>query len=125
MKRQQKTLWDKVHNSNIFIVILIIALVFSVIQVGKELTSRYQINKEIASLNQELANTQLKKDNLQDLIDYLETDQYVEEQARIQLNLSKSGEKRIDLSFDPQPIDILSPKDGGANWQKWFDYFFK
>lgn len=125
MRRQPKSLWETVHNSNIFIVILIVALALSMIKVGKELTSRYQINKEIANLNQELANTQLKKDKLQDLIDYLETDEYVEEQARMQLNLSKSGEKRIDLSANPQPIDVLAPKDDSANWQKWFNYFFQ
>jgi cell division protein FtsB len=125
MQRKSKSFWGRVYSSNIFIVILIVALILSVLKVGKELARRRQINNEIANLNQQLSATQLHKDKLEDLISYLRTDNYVEEQARLQLNLSKPGEKRVDLSAAPQPLAVKSQADQRANWQKWFDYFFK
>jgi len=125
MKQTKRPLREAVYNSNIFIVILAIALLYSTIKVGKELTRRWQINREIANLSEELSKAQGKKDQLQDLIDYLKTDKYVEEQARLQLNLSKSGEKRVDLSGDNQVIALATEQEDLANWQKWFNYFFK
>ena len=125
MQRKNRPFWGKVYSSNIFIVILIVALVLSILKVGKELTRRHQINKEIANLNQQLSATQLHKDKLDNLISYLKTDDYVEEQARSQLNLSKPGEKRVDLSATPQPLAAEPRVDKRSNWQKWFDYFFK
>ena len=125
MKQTKRPLREAVYNSNIFIVILAIALLYSTIKVGKELTRRWQINREIANLSEELSKAQGKKDQLQDLIDYLKTDKYVEEQARLQLNLSKSGEKRVDLSGDNKVIALATEQEDLANWQKWFNYFFK
>jgi len=69
---------------------------------------------------------QQEKDKLKDLVSYLETDKYVEEQARLQLNLSKPGEKRIDLTTDQenQVVEFKNGEEDLSNWQKWFNYFF-
>lgn len=124
--RQSKSLWHSIYNSNIFIGILLAILVLSILKVGKELARRHQINKEIKYLNQQLADAQLNRDKLQDLISYLESDQYVEEQARSQLNLSKPGEKRVDLSLEPENLpNLTDANDQRSNLRKWFDYFFK
>lgn len=124
--RQSKSLWHSIYNSNIFIGILLAILILSILKVGKELARRHQINKEIRYLNQQLDEAQLNRDKLQDLISYLESDQYVEEQARSQLNLSKPGEKRVDLSLEPENLALQTDaNDNRSNLRKWFDYFFK
>lgn len=125
MNRPKKPFKESIFNSNIFIVILIIALIYSMFKVGKELTRRWQINREITNLTEELTQAQRKKDQLQDLIEYLKTDKYVEEQARLQLNLSKSGEKRIDLSDNIESKTLAIEEDDLSNWQKWYNYFFE
>lgn len=124
--RQSKSLWHSIYNSNIFIGILLAILILSILKVGKELARRHQINKEIRYLNQQLDEAQLNRDKLQDLISYLESDQYIEEQARSQLNLSKPGEKRVDLSLEPENLALqVDANDNRSNLRKWFDYFFK
>jgi cell division protein FtsB len=123
--RQTGSIWRSIYNSNIFISVLLVILILSILKVGKELARRHQINKEINYLNQQLAEAQLNRDKLQDLISYLESDQYVEEQARSQLNLSKPGEKRVDLSLAPETLAIQQATDDRSNAKKWFAYFFK
>ncbi len=123
--RQVGSIWRSIYNSNIFISVLLVILILSILKVGKELARRHQINKEINYLNQQLAEAQLNRDKLQDLISYLESDQYVEEQARSQLNLSKPGEKRVDLSLAPETLAIQQDIDDRSNAKKWFAYFFK
>ncbi|MCB9802717.1 septum formation initiator family protein [Candidatus Nomurabacteria bacterium] len=125
-EKQKKTFWSAVYSSNIFIAILLVVLILSILKVGKELARRHQINKEISHLNQQLAEAELNRDKLEDLISYLQSDQYIEEQARTQLNLSKPGEKRIDLSEQAKTLDQLGDASSDlSNWQKWFAYFFK
>ena len=123
--RQTGSIWRSIYNSNIFISVLLVILILSILKVGKELARRHQINKEINYLNQQLAEAQLNRDKLQDLISYLESDQYVEEQARSQLNLSKPGEKRVDLSLAPETLASQEVTDDRSNAKKWFAYFFK
>jgi len=126
MRKKKKSFWGSAYNSNIFIVILTVALVFSVLKVGKELSRRQQINREVSDLNKQLSAAKLQRDKLDDLIAYLKTDKYVEEQARGQLNLSKPGEKRIDLSSSPSSLKKDGQmKEEHSNIQKWFNYFFQ
>lgn len=123
--RDTRSIWHRIYNSNIFIGVLLLVLILSIFKVAKELTRRHQINKEISYLNKQLADAQLNRDKLQDLISYLESDQYIEEQARSQLNLSKPGEKRVDLSLEPEALAVKQDVDNRSNLQKWFAYFFK
>ncbi len=126
IQRPRQTFWGRFYNSNVFIILLSIFLIFSLFKVGKELVKRHTINQEINDLNKQLTAVSQEKDKLKDLISYLETDKYVEEQARSQLNLSKPGEKRIDLTTD-QENQLATTQNGEedlANWRKWFNYFF-
>lgn len=126
IQRPRQTFWGRFYNSNVFIILLSIFLVFSLFKVGKELVKRHTINQEISDLNKQLTAVSQEKDKLKDLISYLETDKYVEEQARSQLNLSKPGEKRIDLTTDQenQVTEVKNEEEDLANWHKWFNYFF-
>ena len=51
----------KLYNSNMTIIILFIVLVFSFLKVSKEIVLRYNINKEINSLEEQF--TKLNKGN--------------------------------------------------------------
>lgn len=126
IQRSRQTFWGKFYNSNVFIIFLSLFLIFSLFKVGKELFKRHAINREINNLNKQLVAVQQEKDKLQDLISYLETDKYVEEQARLQLNLSKPGENRIDMANNPQEktVEIAVESEDLPNWKKWFNYFF-
>lgn len=126
IQRPRQTFWGRFYNSNVFIILLSVFLIFSLFKVGKELIKRHAINQEIGDLNKQLTAVSQEKDKLKDLISYLETDKYVEEQARLQLNLSKPGEKRIDLTSDQnnQVTKMSNTEEDLANWRKWFNYFF-
>jgi cell division protein FtsB len=126
IQRPRQTFWGRFYNSNVFIILLSIFLIFSLFKVGKELVKRHTINQEISDLNKQLTAVSQEKDKLKDLISYLETDKYVEEQARSQLNLSKPGEKRIDLTTDQenQVAEVKNGEEDLSNWRKWFNYFF-
>ncbi len=115
----------KLYNSNMTIIILFIVLVFSFLKVSKEIVLRYNINKEINSLEEQFTKVNKEKDNLNNLVAYLKTDDYIEEEARLKLNLSKPGEKQINLVKGDQLEEEQIGEVKIANYYKWFNYFFE
>lgn len=96
----------------------------------RQFRQRYQIQKEIKSLQEQA--DQLNKNNqeLQSMLSYLRTDEYKERAAREQLNLKKEGEfvfsfaePEPQLSVAEQPTQ-LAEFSNGSNYKKWFQYFF-
>lgn len=114
----------KVWQSNLSTLVLIVLLIFSFIKVSKEILLRYEINNEIEVLDTKLNDLKNKTDKMNNLISYLQTDEYIEEEARLKLNLSKPGEKQINLATRPSTSLDFGDVDDRTNISKWFDYFF-
>lgn len=111
-------------SSNIFSILLIVLLIISFVKVAKEIMLRYEIKKEINTLEAQLEDLESKTSKMDKLISYLKTDEYIEKQARLELNLSKPGEKQINLvNINDSGEQVLSD-DQRSNAEKWFNYFF-
>ncbi len=123
-KTKSKKVKKKFWGSNIFTSILVIILVFSIIKVSKEIMLRYEINQQINELETKLSDLESKTDKMDELIAYLKTDEYIEKEARLKLNLSKPGERQINISGDEQvQREVVNNDD--QNLIKWFNYFFE
>ncbi len=105
--------------------ILIVLLVLSAVKVIREAIVRYEINKEIAALENQLGDLESKSDKLGNMIAYLKTDQYIEKEARIKLNLVKPGEKQINFTSSTDSLAQVDTGKKSSNYIKWFNYFFQ
>jgi cell division protein FtsB len=105
--------------------ILIVLLVLSAVKVIREAIVRYEINKEIAALENQLGDLESKSDKLGNMIAYLKTDQYIETEARTKLNLVKPGEKQINFTSSTDNLAQVGSKKDSSNYIKWFNYFFQ
>lgn len=116
----KRRLWT----SNIFSILLIILLIASFVKVGKEIMLRWEIKKEIQTLQAQLDDLESRKSKMDKLISYLKTDEYIEQQARVELGFSKPGEKQINL-VDKEPTEgPYQVEDNRSNLEKWYYYFF-
>ncbi len=106
----------------------LLVLLLTVYLVGREVNKKYQIRREIQSLQTDIQEHQSKNEELLKLIDYLKTREYQERQARTLLNLQKPGEFAVALP--PQPEEQLEAQAGRpetdlkSNLRLWWDYFF-
>lgn len=123
-KTKNQSWRSKIWASNVFSIILLILLAASFLKVSQEVLLRYEINKEIKGLEGQLGDLKNKTSKMEQLITYLQTDEYIEKEARLKLNLSKPGEKQINLSNDNPSSDIYKEEDNSTNMEKWFNYFF-
>ena len=78
VSQSSRGLKGKIFNSNLFIIALLLLLIFSFVKVTKGVLLRYKINQEISHLEEQLGDLQSKTENMQKLITYLETDEYIE-----------------------------------------------
>lgn len=112
------------------LIIILIFIAFTFIQ-GWRRTS--QVDQEIAGLGQEI-NT-LEQDNLefQELIEYFNSDAYIEEKARLDLGLKKDGEnvvvvntnEEVDQIEEPSLSEYITQNTEETNLQRWWSLFFK
>jgi len=124
--------------SQFFISLLGLAILAGIVYPwSKNYLKKREVEKEIAKLKQEIEEIEGKNDSLKKAIDYLNSDQFVEEQARLKLGLKKAGENVIVIKDD----SLSAAGDGSANNsifetnkvreqkppgnpEKWFAYFF-
>lgn len=115
--------YKKFFDSNFFIIFIIILFLFSFIKISKELFIRHDISSEINQLTEKKESLDGSVKEMNNLIAYLETDYYIEKEARLKLNLAKPGEKQINL-LNSEGEEIIH-QDETSNISKWFNYFFK
>ncbi|MFH0951454.1 MAG: septum formation initiator family protein [bacterium] len=127
--------------SQIFISLILLGLfVFLLTPTIKNYRQQRQIDQEIATLKQQVAEAEKKNNDFQKMLDYLQSDSFTQEQARVNLGLKQSGEKVVVITdsseqteaekitteaasadsslFNSQAVRLLQ------NLQKWLDYFF-
>ncbi|KKQ59805.1 MAG: Septum formation initiator [Parcubacteria group bacterium GW2011_GWE2_38_18] len=127
---------------SVLTVIGLVLLVAISIPLAKNLSRRYRINNEISQLDKEIQEIEKKNTDLQKLIKYLESDQFAEEQARMNLGLKKEGESVAIVKNDPsvkKEEELLQPEKQifnipglekskpkpASNPEQWLRYFFK
>jgi cell division protein FtsB len=113
------------------ILIGVVILVFLSVALGKELLRRYEVNQEIAQLEEEIAQLEERNLDLDDLIDYFNTNSFAEREARQKLGMQKEGETTVIFPESDQSTNQQSDGDSVdsvdknlSNPMRWWNYFF-
>lgn len=138
-KRNNKNFFQRLFSSQIFLTIFGLAvLVFLSFPLARNLSQRHKIDKEVAKMREEIGRIEKKNSGLKQLVNYLESDQFAESEARLKLGLKKNGEqvvgikeeiKSADKAIEPQTVFNLpglenQPLKAENNPLKWWKYFF-
>lgn len=123
--------WWVVIISGGLVVVFFIAII-------RELITSHLVSQQVANLRKQVAAQETQQHQLQDLIDYLGSPTFQEEQARLQLGLKKTGERVIVVP--PQPglgndnsNTALGDTSGTgqaagpppSHASQWWSYFFR
>jgi cell division protein FtsB len=134
MENSGKNIFKKALGSKVFLFFALLVLIFLTVNAGRESYNRYQLSKEISRLEMEKKQIEKRNSYLAGLMNYYKDESYLEEQARLKLNLKKSGENVvvIERSRDKNGINeevggTESPalEKETANYWKWWEYFFE
>ena len=108
----------------------IVGLVFILLIIfplAKVYTQKRIVEKEINEVKEEIAVFEKTNQDLRQMIDYLQSDQSLEEQARLNLNMKKPGEQVVvieNLPIATTADEINKNTTSESNFKKWWNYFF-
>ena len=125
------------HHNNIFYrlfsnqrflaIVGLILLLLIVLPLARTYSQKRVIENEISGVQKEIS--QFEKDNqdLKEMLSYLQSDQSLEAQARLNLNLKKPGETVVVIENQADiknSDDVTNDEAEISNFKKWFNYFF-
>ena len=131
--KKQSTL-NHLLRSKLVIILELVILIGLSVALGKEVLLKYQVQGEIRELETEISELEYRNVELGSLINYFESDEYKEEQARLKLGLQKPGETVITVLGVSTESETISAEslaynthtldDTKTNPHRWWDYFF-
>jgi len=141
-KKKEKN-FKKIFFNQKFITLVGLTVIFLIsLPFIRNAVKQYKINQEINDLKKEISSLQNKNVDLKNFVSYLESEQFAEEQARLNLNLKKPGEELTVIKygsenssaigtssasgqiFDIPGYDKEKPKRELNNPEKWVNHFF-
>ncbi len=119
----------RLFSSQRFLAIVgLVFLLLIVFPLAKTYTQKRLVEKEIEDVKKEISDFESTNTELKDMITYLKSDQSLEEQARLNLNLKKPDEKVIVIEAAKNTSstnEINKTTVSESNFTKWWRYFFK
>ncbi len=106
--------------------VLIPVMVIMLVLAARTMIQKRQIDQQIASLEAQAEKIKRDNDQLSGLIQYFNTPDYQEKQAREKLNLKKEGEFVVVLPNDQEVAAVTQTIEPPAqsNAKLWLNYFF-
>ena len=129
MKNPNKKITKLFYSPKFITLVGFIILILISIPLAKNISKRYVVNQEVMDLEQEISDLESKNKDFKIFVSYLESDQFVEEQARLKLGLKKPGEEVIvlkeDLTASSSQTNLANNDNQNIpNYLKWWNYFF-
>lgn len=130
MSESKNNNWKQIFYSRWFLLVLFalsILLIFSYIRAYYQ---EYKVRTEINGLREELDSLQSKKIKTMEVLKYVQSQAFVEEKARTELNLLKPGEKLAVIPSGSVKNSIGQPEADLIKWSnvknpiKWLKFFF-
>jgi cell division protein FtsB len=110
--------------------LLVMCLVLTSLSIGRQVLKKRSIQREIDAIKAEIAATDQQNAELANLLQYIQSPSYTEEQARLRFGYAKPDEKLAIIpkgsvlgSSTDAESDTNTPTD--SNFQSWWRYFFK
>ncbi len=118
---------------------LVGVLVLLSFPLSKNWRQKRLINEEIKKLELQAKELEGKNNNLKNVLEYMQSDQFAEKEARTKLNYKKPGESVVVIEGSPSDVKVTttSPFDippeppqaqelkATVYFNKWLDYFFE
>lgn len=124
-----KPFWYRFLVSQRFLVIVfLVIIVFIAFPLARSVSQKKIIEKEISDMKSENEAYTNRSKDLLEVVDYLQSEASLEEQARLNLGLKKSNEAVVVVSRQNEKTattSVLEVENRTTNWHRWITYFFK
>lgn len=120
-----------VLTSRAFTIIVLFAIILLAVSLTKSIIRKVEINKQIADLEVEIASLEQENAELDNVMQYFNSSEYQEKEARTKLGMQQEGESVVIIPNDlPERTantltDEATVEADVPNSTKWKKYFFQ
>lgn len=98
-----------------------------VVALSRDLFNLLKKGEKIKEIERKVEELILKKKELEERLEYVKSEEFVEKEARDKLNMAKEDEVIMVLPEGfktPNLVNSKTPNEDLANWQRWLRLFF-
>ncbi|MCX6740407.1 MAG: septum formation initiator family protein [Candidatus Parcubacteria bacterium] len=124
--RRNKKIFPDLIFSKFFLVFCLFLFLFILGGLAKGSVRNYRIDSDIVLLQDEIAHLNKQNRDFEELVKYLKTDTFIEQEAKLKLGLKKENENLVIIPNS----EILASEENKvveenkSNPEKWWAYFF-
>ena len=124
--RRKKSLFPDLLFSKFFLIFCVVIFLVVLFYLAQGTVRSYKVNSEITDLENEINHLAKQNQDLGQLISYLKSDTFIEQEAKLKLGLKKPGENLVvmPLPDEAQTENNVSVNKETTNSAKWWAYFF-
>lgn len=128
MRGRKQPFLKRFFTSRLFLIVAFVIVVLIAIDYARAYYQDYRIKQEIKALEEEVHSLEKKKIESMQILDYVTSPAFVEEKARLELNMKKPDEKSIivkseDVNQEQTEEKQLQETAHIGNPLKWWYYF--
>lgn len=117
--------WRRIFNSPLFLWIALVIAIALAVSFARAYYKDYQIRQQIAELQVLVDQMEEKKLSSLQLLDYVKSEEYIEDVGRSQLGLKKEGERVIIVDVQDDQTEYYAQEiEREPSWKLWWAYFF-
>ncbi|MFO0704449.1 MAG: septum formation initiator family protein [Candidatus Andersenbacteria bacterium] len=111
------------------VVVGVIVLLGIGVALTRDITRKARIRKEVSALDHDITQLERRNEELAGLIDYFQSDEFKEREARSKLNVQLPGEKVIEVETPSSTPGTTATTVAAAalpvsNLERWWTYLF-
>jgi cell division protein FtsL len=125
--RRKKSIFPDLLFSKFFLIFCVVIFLVVLFYLAQGTIKTYKVNSEITDLQNDINRLEKQNQDLGQLISYLKSDAFIEQEAKLKLGLKKPGENLVVIpQVNETKIDNSEVTNKElTNPAKWWVYFFK
>lgn len=127
LRRNQGSILPDLIFSKFFLVFFVVLFLTVLFGLAKGTIKSYQVDSEVEQLEKDISNLEGQNQDFKQLIQYLQTDAFIEQEAKLKMGYQKEGEHLVIIPQDQKNQEKTNQPDYQllSNPAKWWAYFFE
>jgi cell division protein FtsB len=125
-ERRTKHIFPDLIFSKFFVVFCLFLFIFILFGLAKGTLKSHKVNAEVGQLQAEINRLESQNQDFEQLVKYLNTDTFIEQEAKLKLGLKKENENLVIIPDSEIPVkgNLAIKDENKTNPEKWWAYFF-
>lgn len=125
-ERRTKHIFPDLIFSKFFVVFCLFLFLIILFGLAKGTIKSHKVSAEVQQLQQEINRLDSQNQDFEQLVKYLNTDTFIEQEAKLKLGLKKANENLVIIPDSEIPVNEINVNEdeNKTNPTKWWAYFF-